>query len=201
MRRILTKLLFAFMAVGVFALSYYLGNRYARPAMANLQAFPFPDPQPVIDFQLVDKNGEPFDRNSLLGHWNFLVAGTMDHRQCRPLMFRYILAWNHLAGEPKLQKKTRVVFLDLARQEQDPKELKAFIDFYNPAFTALTGPFEERHRLARQMGIPKQVLEQGVRCDSQNAVVALINPDGYLLALFTGVTDPAAIAHDLRFFQ
>ncbi len=196
-RSLAQKLLFAVSAVGVFFLSYYLGNRYARHGLDGLQAFIFPRPAAVTQFSLVDKNGAPFDETAFKGHWNFLLTGMPDRNRCRSLLFRYMMAWNYLAGDPKLQQKTRVVFLDTSETPTPPGRLKAFIDFYNPAFTAITGAASQRRRLARQIGLPKGDLS-GVQCDSQNGVVALINPDGMLLALFTGVTDPKAIAHDLR---
>ncbi len=200
-RRILTKLLFAVAAVTVFGVSYYLGNRYARPGAAELQAFVFPDPKPLEAFRLLDKKGDPFTPASFKGHWSFLVTGNLDDERCRPLLFHYVLAWNHLAGNPKLQQQTRVVFLDMARTPRTPEQLRRFIDFYNPAFTAVTGPWETRARLARRLGVSQQALETGVGCDPENGVVGLVDPEGVLLALFTGVTDPAAIAHDLKFFQ
>ena len=200
-RKILVKLLFALAALSVFVFSYYLGNRYARPGHDTLQAFVLPKPQEITSFNLVDKEGKVFNEKSFEGHWNFVMAGDLMDENCRSLLVRYVLAWNYLAANPKLQKKTRVVFLDLSDPPMPPEQLKKAIDFFNPAFTALDGPDPERSKLARQLGISKATLDRGTECDSQNSVVALINPDGYLLALFTAVTDPAVIAKDLRFFQ
>lgn len=200
-RRILVKLLFAFAALSVFAFSYYLGNRYARPGHDELQAFLFAEPQKIRTFSLVDKNGNPFDEKAFGGYWNFVMAGDLDDDNCRSLLVRYVLAWNYLAPDPELQKKTRVVFLDTRTPPRPPQELKNRIEFFNPAFTAIGGAERERNRLARQLGIAEAELAGGIECDSQNSVVALINPDGYLLALFTAVTDPSVIARDLRFFQ
>jgi len=200
-RKVLVKLLFALAALSVFAFSYYLGNRYARPGHDSLQAFVLPEPQKIEAFKLVDKEGRVFDEKSFEGHWNFVMAGDLRDENCRSLLVRYVLAWNYLASDPKLQKKTRVVFLDMTDPPKSDGQLKSEIDFFNPAFTAVDGPDPERRKLARQLGISKAVLDRGIECDSQNSVVALINPDGYLLALFTAVTDPAVIAKDLRFFQ
>ncbi len=197
----LSRLFFALAAVAVFTFSYYLGNRYAHPRRGQIQAFAFPDPVKVAPFRLVDKEGNPFTEADLLGHWNFVVTGDLDRGQCRTLLFRYVLAWNDLAARPKLQRKTRVVFLALGRKSRSPAELKKFIDFFNLAFTAIDGAPAQKEALARQLGVPESALRDGVRCDSQNGVVALIDPKGFLLALFTGVTDPAVIAHDLRYFQ
>ena len=200
-QKILVKLLFALAALSVFVFSYYLGNRYARPGHDSLQAFVLPEPQKITPFRLVDKEGKIFNENSFEGYWNFVMAGDLKDEKCRSLLVRYVLAWNYLAADPKLQKKTRVVFLNMTNPPLTAGQLKAGIDFFNPAFTTLDGPDTERRKLARQMGISRTTLDRGTECDSQNSVVALINPDGYLLALFTAVTDPAVIAKDLRFFQ
>ena len=196
-----TKLLFALAALAVFATSYYLGNRYARPGRVDLQAFELPQPQKIHPFRLNDKNGKVFDAQALRGHWNFVMAGDLEHPECRSLLVRYVLAWNYLATDPKLQKRTRVVFVDTRDPPLPSEELKKLIEFFNPTFTAVNGSPPEWKRLLAQLGFPRQSLEKGIECDSQNGVVALINPDGYLLALFTAVTDPAVIASDLRFFR
>ena len=200
-RKILVKLLFAFAALSVFAFSYYLGNRYARPGHDDLQAFAFPEPQRISSFILVDKEGNDFDEQAFQGYWNFVMAGNLGSETCRSLLVRYVLAWNYLAADPELQKRTRVVFLNMTAPAMPAEQLKRQIEFFNPAFTAVDGPDSERRKLARQLGIPETVLDRESECDSQNSVVALITPDGYLIALFTAITDPSVIARDLRFFQ
>jgi len=192
------KFLFATAAALVFALSYYLGNQYARPLLADLQAIALPSPEKIRNFSLTDKFGEAFDRDSLAGHWNFLMAGDIDDPGCRDLLRLYVLAWNRLAHDIPLQKKTRVVFLQT--RPMDTGQLKSAIEFFNPAFTALQGSEQTLGALTRQMGLPREQ-RLPASCSVEKSAVALINPDGFLIALFTGLTDPAVIAHDQEYFN
>ncbi len=192
------KFFLALMAAVIFTLSYILGNQYARPLLADLQAIPLPAPEKIRDFSLTDKHGEPFGRDSLLGHWNFLMAGDLHDSGCQALLRLYVFAWNRLAHDRPLQKKTRVVFLQTAAMEAT--DMKQAIEFFNPAYTALSGSAQDLATLTRQMGLPADHLLPS-SCSIEKSVVALINPDGFLIALFTGLTDPAVIAHDQEYFH
>ncbi len=192
------KFFLALLAAVIFTLSYMLGNQYARPLLADLQAIPLPAPERIRDFSLTDKHGEPFGRDSLLGHWNFVMAGDLHDPGCRDLLRLYVFAWNRLAHDPPLQKKARVVFLQTGAMETGA--MKQAIEFFNPAYTALSGSPPDMETLTRQMGLPAGRLLPS-SCSIEKSAVALINPDGFLIALFTGLTDPAVIAHDLEYFH
>ncbi|WP_456373327.1 SCO family protein [Thiolapillus sp.] len=197
-QRLTIKFLLAIMAALIFSLSYYLGNRYARPLMTDLQAWTFPEPKRIGPFRLTDEQGRIFTQESLRGHWNFLMAGNLADPGCDELLRLYVFAWNRLAHDRLLQKQTRVVFLQTTAMPQ--AELKQDIEFYNPAFTALSGTQEEMKSLAGQMGLPTS-RSLPSSCNIKKSAVALINPDGFLVALFTGLTDPVVIAHDQQFFN
>ena len=192
------KFSLALMAAVIFALSYYLGNQYARPLLAELQALPLPSPEKVRDFSLADKYGEPFSRDSLRGYWNFVMVGDLHDPGCQDLLRLYVFAWNRLAHDLPLQKKTRVVFMQTSAMET--RDMKQAIEFFNPAYTALSGSERELETLTRQMGLPAD-RPLPSSCSIEKSAVALINPDGFLIALFTGLTDPAVIAHDLEYFH
>ena len=197
-QRLTIKFLLAIMAAVIFALSYYLGNRYGRPMMADLQIWAFPEPQGVAGFTLEDKNGDIFNRESLEGHWNFLMAGDLEDPGCRKLLRLYVFAWNRLAHDMPLQKQTRVVFLQTTPMPR--ADMKQAVEFFNPAFTAISGDAKEMQRITRQIGLPDTGLLPS-SCSIEKSAVALINPDGFLVALFTGLTDPVVIAHDQQFFN
>jgi len=192
--------MFAIAALGVFAFSYHLGNRYARPTFNELTIYVLPQPTPIAPFELNDEQGKPFDHHSLQGFWNLVMAGDLETAACKSLLVRYVLAWNNLAVTPEMQKMTRVVFLNMSREQKAPAELKPAIDFYNPLFTAVDGDDTQRRRFGEQIGISSSALQPGMACDSHNSVVALISPNGYLVALLTGITDPALIARELLTF-
>jgi len=196
-KKILPKLLFAVFAVGIFVASYYLGNQYARPLTHDLGATVLPQPEKIREFHLVDKNGDPFTSQSLKNFWNFVIVGSLQDTGCDSLLRLYVQAWNNLAHKPALQRQTRVVFIDPGLSAQQPEQWKQAIEFYNPAFTAVSGEQEEIRKLGRQIGL----FTETTACSTSGSVVALINPEGYLLALFTGETDPRRIAADLEFFN
>ena len=196
-KKFLPKLIFAVFAVIIFIASYYLGNQHARPLTTDINAAILPQPEKIRPFHLTDKNGRPFTRQSLENFWNFLIIGNLQDTGCDSLLRAYVMAWNNLAHKPELQKKTRVVFIHTGLPAKRPEQLKQAIEFYNPAFTAAFGAQKEIHALGRQIGL----YHEATSCNLDSSVVALISPDRYLLALFTGMTDPADIAGDLQYFN
>jgi len=196
-KKLLPKLIFAVFAVAVFIASYYLGNQYARPLATDTNAAVLPEPVMIRSFHLTDKNGRPFTQQSLENFWNFLIIGNLQDAGCDSLLRTYVMAWNNLAHKPELQKKTRVVFIHTGPPVKKPEQLKQAIEFYNPAFTATFGAEKEIYALGQQIGL----YHEATSCNLDSSVVALISPDRYLLALFTGMTNPADIAGDLQYFN
>ncbi len=195
-KKLFPKLIFAVFAAVVFIASYYLGNQYARPLVSQTRATLLPTPKIMAGFELSDKYGEPFTTKSFKDFWNFVMVGNLQDSGCDSLLRLYVMAWNQLAAKPELQKKTRVVFVDDSQPNKTPAQLRKHIDFYNPMFTAATGKQEQLDNLGEQIGIFANTRS----CSPGNSVVALVNPEGYLLALFTGITDPITIAADLQYF-
>lgn len=196
-KKLAPKLLFALLAALVFIASYYLGNQYARPLLKNMDATVLPTPQKVTNIAFTDENGQIFTAASFRDFWNFVLVGNLDDEGCDSLLRLYVSAWNYLAVKPALQKSTRVVFVHTGGNPAETKELKQRIDFYNPAFTALRGDQREIQKLEKQIGLTSDT----THCHLESSTVALINPEGYLLALFTGAKDPAQIASDLQYFD
>ncbi len=195
--RLFKKLGLALAALAVFGFSYYLGARHGRPLVHHLQAVELPEPGPVPPFRLRDALGFDFTEKDFIGYWNFVMAGDLTEAQCRPLLDRYVLAWNLLAAHPKLQRRTRVVFLHTGALLAD-EELRRRIHFHNPRFTAAQGAPQALAPLVETLGIPDR---EARHCDPDRSVVGLVGPRGRLLALFTGITDPKVIAKDLQYFQ
>lgn len=196
-KKILSKLIFAILGLGVFLFSYQLGNRYAQPEKPDTSAFLLPEPLAFEPFSLVDEDGAAFSSGDFKGTWTLVMPG--DHRleSCKRLVARYVLAWNRLAHDKPLQDMTRVAFLSLVPTAHSNNELKSFIEFMHPDFIGLSGEENEVRQFAAQLGLAESG-NKSVQCDELDSIVALINPQSQLSALFTGVSDPAIIAHDLE---
>lgn len=196
-KKILSKIIFAILGLVVFLFSYQLGNRYAQPEKPNTSAFVLPEPVALEPFSLIDEDGAPFSSGDFKGNWTLVMPG--DHRlaSCKQLMTRYVLAWNRLAHDKPLQNMTRVAFLSLVPTDHSNNELKSFVEFIHPDFVGLSGEEDEVRQFAAQLGLAESA-NKSVQCDELDSIVALINPQSQLSALFTGVSDPAIIAHDLE---
>jgi len=196
-KKILSKIIFAILGLVVFLFSYQLGNRYAQPEKPDTSAFVLPEPIALEAFSLIDEDGAPFSSGDFKGTWTLVMPG--DHRlaSCKQLMTRYVLAWNRLAHDKPLQNMTRVAFLSLVPTGHSNNELKSFVEFIHPDFVGLSGEENDVRQFAAQLGLAESG-NKSVQCDELDSIVALINPQSQLSALFTGISDPAIIAHDLE---
>lgn len=195
-KKILSKIIFAILGLAVFLFSYQLGNRYTLSKKPETSAYWLPEAIALEAFSLIDEEGETFDSGDFKGHWTLVIIG--DHRlaACKQLVGRYVFAWNRLAHKPSLQNMTRVAFLSLAPAGYSGNELKSFIEFIHPDFVALTGKEAALRQFAAQLGLPESG-HNSVQCNTQDSIVALIDPRGQFNALFTGISDPVTISTDL----
>ena len=190
--------MFALLGLAVFLFSYQLGNRYAQRGKPDTSAFLLPEPIALDPFSLIDHEDESFRDQDFTGHWTLVLPG--DHRRasCKQLLTRYVLAWNRLAHDQPLQNMTRVAFLSLAPASQPNTELKSFIEFVHPDFVGLWGEEDDDARqFAAQLGLAESE-NKSLQCNELDSIVALIDPEGQLNALFTGISDPVTIARDLE---
>lgn len=189
--------MFALLGLAVFLFSYQLGNRYAQREKPDTSAFLLPEPVALDHFSLIDHEDESFSDQDFKGHWTLVIPG--DHRRasCKQLLTRYVLAWNRLAHDQPLQNMTRVAFLSLAPASQPNTELKSFIEFVHPDFVGLWGEEDDARQFAAQLGLAESE-NKSLQCNELDSIVALIDPEGQLNALFTGISDPVTIAQDLE---
>lgn len=158
------------MAVGLFVFSYWLGNRYKSPDLPDLQALVLSPAQPLAKFQ-VAQDGNSLDFNTLVHDWLLLWAGNFSQDDLTLL----IRAHNRLANSAQLQQHFRIWLLE-------PSNL-VLPDFVQ--VQPLTD--EERERIYRLWQ-----LEAGEN------LLFLINPEGRLQAIFTGIRAPATMANDFQ---
>lgn len=181
---------------------YYWGNRHAprelpRHALSQLQ-----NPMPIQSMQLLDQFGNAFTEKRLHGHWNLLFFGYRHSEQSTPALLTLATqVVNRLADRPQLQKNLQVIFITLDPDRDRPEVLLPFVGRYHPEFLALTGPMNEIRRVARQLGIRFERRAGSPDDDyliDHGTSMALIDPAGRLLGLFTGVVDAVTIANDLQ---
>jgi hypothetical protein len=157
-------------AVAIFILSYWLGNRYKSPDLPDLQALLISPAQPLPEFSLMrEGKAEPFTQQ--VDDWLLLWGGPLTDGDLRLLTS----ARNRLAADAKQQERFRVWLL-----QPSPLNLPDFIAVQS----LLDG---ERARL-----------HQSWQLAPGENLLFLINPQGRLQAVFTGIHSAATMATDFK---
>lgn len=155
----------------------------------------FESPREVPAFHLQDKNGQPFGRESLQGKWSFLFFGyTYCPDVCPTALSNFASVYDRLkAQKPSILDDTQFVFVSVDPERDTTARLKAYVEYYQPAFTAATGDPKELEAFSRAMGavyvkVPGE--SEGSYLMDHSATVYLVDPKGRLKALFTAPQVP-----------
>jgi len=195
------KIAIALLAVLMFYIGLQLGTLYQRETLENLSATVLPEPWTVEPFKLIDQDGQPFTADNLRAQWDFLFFGyTHCPDVCPTTLAMLSRVYNRLAARPKLQARTRVLFVSVDPARDTPEQLKGFVSYFGPEFLGVTGSEAEIEKVTSQLNIyyqrhaPPEGSEDYAVDHSASLLVA--DPQGRIRAVFAGVYDPAAVAAD-----
>jgi protein SCO1/2 len=187
-------------AVIAIAGGYFWGSQHAPKSSFKLLR-QLEQPAAIEPFTLQDHSGAPFTRQELLKRWSLCLFGyTGDSEGAGTIMTLAVRIHNRLAATPELQQQVQILFVTLDPEHDTEEKLKGFISHYGGGFLALTGAEQEIERLARQLGIRYRVeqREDGSHSIIHGTSIGLINPEGTLAGLFTGLVDAGSIAADIQ---
>lgn len=143
--------------------------------------------KPLADFSLTFHDGKPFDLKSLKGQWTWLFFGySFCPDVCPTTLATVRQAYLDIAenGEVNLPQ---VVFVSVDPERDTLKQLKQYVEYFNPKFKSATGEKKSIDQLTRQLGIlylplPKDEGKDYYLVD-HSASILLINPKGQLQAI------------------
>lgn len=154
-------------------------------------------PRPLPDFKLLDDSGAEFTRENLKGRWSFLFFGFTHCPDVCPMTLATLAQTAKLLSE----RSPNVVFLSVDPARDTPAVLAPYVDYFNPAFTGVTGSQAAIEGVTQALGIA-YVYIPGETPDSytvdHSAVILLINPQGDLVAVFTPPHNAEVLARDLQ---
>ncbi len=178
------RAVFFLLAISVFAISYYVGNRNKTDTAVPISGVVMRPPTPAPEFQLFDQSNEPFSQQRLQGSWNLLVLDPQSGT-ASPAFFRMVQVYNRLAIESELQGQTHFIYVP--RESSD--DIKAGAGRLGPNFLALHGT---------EQNVDETFSRFGVSDITDSFTLYLIDPEARIHALFTDVQDAATIAADLK---
>ena len=149
-------------------------------------------PRVIGEFELLDQNGEPFNRARIEGRWSLLFFGFTYCPDVCPTTMAFL---NEFVAslEGTEAQDTQVVMVSVDPARDTVAQLASYVPFFNPEFIGVTGEFLEIHRFATALNTPfRKVAGEGedYQVDHSSNVV-LINPRGDYHGFFKAPMDLA----------
>jgi protein SCO1/2 len=112
--------------------------------------FVFPQAINVSDVPFLNEEGQTVGKNENLGKWSFLFFGyTFCPDVCPTTLAVMQQMWIKLS--PEMQSKTQVVLVSVDTERDTPEQLKTYMDYFDPSFTAFTGKPASLRSFATQL--------------------------------------------------
>jgi protein SCO1/2 len=113
-------------------------------------AFIFPEPINVTDVPFLNEKGQTVGKKDNVGKWSFLFFGyTYCPDVCPTTLAVMQQMWIKL--NPKIQSQTQVVLVSVDVERDTPEQLKTYMDYFDPNFTAFTGKPASLRSFAAQL--------------------------------------------------
>jgi protein SCO1 len=155
-------------------------------------------PLPAMDF--VDQQGAAFGPERLRGRWSLMFFGFTSCPDVCPATLGVLAQVEKLVADLPAEQRPQIVLISVDPQRDTPEQLAAYVKFFSPSFTGVTGKQEAVDEFARQMGVPVAItrLDSGGYTVDHSAAIFLINRAGEMRALFSTPHTPKLIADDYR---
>lgn len=169
---------FSFVALGLLLLAACSDNK-----MADVNALVYEKAKPLSDFTLQDQNGQPVTKQAFAKKWNLVFLGYTSCPDICPLTLAKLQGvYNTLHDDYPLQ----IWFMSVDPKRDDAAKRKAYIDYFNPDFLAVSGEHKDLFPLVRELGLIYAISdssEQEYAVD-HSASVALVDGNGAVRAIF-----------------
>lgn len=158
-----------------------------------------PEPRELVEFSLVDHNGDSFTRNDLRGSWNLVFFGFTHCPDVCPLTLQVLATAKQSLQEAGQQPLPRIVFISVDPERDTPEIMGRYVGYFDAGAVGVTGELSELRKLTDSVGAffeksPGEGENYGV---NHSSVVYLIDPDVQLKAVFNSPHETKAFVHDL----
>lgn len=170
----------------------------AQPAV--VKATVLTPARPLPEIALIDQAGAEFDGSRLKNRWSLLFFGfTRCPDVCPTTLGMLAQVAKSLADLPP-GERPQIVLVSVDPQRDTPQQLAAYVRFFDPSFTGVTGTQHAIDSFTRALGVPVAISKtgNGDYTVDHSAAIFLIDPQGALRALFSTPHESAVIAADYR---
>jgi len=150
-------------------------------------AFAFPQAINVTDVPFINEEGQTVGKADNIGKWSFLFFGyTFCPDVCPTTLSVMQQMWIQLS--PEMQAQTQVVLVSVDTERDTPEQLKSYMDYFDPSFTAFSGkPASLRSFAAQLNAVYAKVERQNKQGEvdpelgylmDHSANIAILDPNG-----------------------
>lgn len=177
---------------------WFSGSASLTPELQG--ALAYPEPRPLPPFTLQQSDGTPLDQDELAGRWTLVFFGFTHCPDICPMTLAQLAQaekqWQALPDDQQPQ----VLFVSVDPERDTPELAGRYATHFSPAFLAATASHEVLEPFARTMGMVymQSPLEGGGYTVDHSSSIAVLDPEGRLVALMRPPFDAAVIAADMR---
>ncbi|MEL0605293.1 SCO family protein [Pseudoalteromonas undina] len=149
----------------------------------DVQALVYEQAKPLSDFTLNDQNGELVTKAQFMGQWNLVFLGYTSCPDICPLTLAKLnRVYKKLHNEYPLQ----IWFMSVDPQRDTAVKRKAYIDYFNPDFLAVSGEHKNLFPVVRELGLIYAISDsqESEYAVDHSASVALVDANGAVRAIF-----------------
>ena len=177
--------------VGLWLSQQMLLNNNDTKIPKNLDTTVLPNARPLVGFNLVDQNNQPFTPSQLKGQWSFLFFGFTNCPDVCPTTLKVMQnIWKTLPTKVGDKGHPKLIFVSVDPDRDKLEALKSYVQYFNPEFNAATGKLNEIDKLTGQIGILYGYDEKDSDKDEEyivnhSAQLILVDPKGRMRAVIS----------------
>lgn len=157
--------------------------------------------RPVVDFQMTDKDGQPFTQEQFKGQWNYVFFGFTSCGYICPTTLKTLADAIRLLEEKQQAADVQGVFISTDPDRDTVAKIKTYVEGFHPGLQGIRGENEDLTKLTRQLGIlfvKTDNPEDPENYDmDHSAQILVINPEGEYAAVLSPPHTPEALAKDM----
>ena len=156
----------------------------------------WPPARQMTAFSLLDQHGAPYTDEKLRGHWTLVFFGFTNCPDLCPNTMRLLRD-----AMKQIDARPQVVFVSVDPGRDTAEIIKAYLDYFDPEFTGLTGREAEIEKLSRNLGALATRTapdESGAYSVDHSASIFVLDPQARLVGLLSQPLTAESIASGYR---
>jgi protein SCO1/2 len=193
------RLVFIAVAAAALGAATWLALDARRSPPPPINGYVLAQPRPLPAVELIDEHAARFATADFVGHWSFLFFGYTYCPDVCPLTLVELASLKRELAATVAAEPAEYYLVSVDPQRDTPERLREYVAYFDPEFRGLTGSQDALQALAQATATvfdvpPGQDADHYLVSHSSNVI--LLNPRGYVHAVFTPPHTPAQLAAD-----